>query len=465
MFQDASSQTLDDVAILKGLTHYSSSIDNPKNLPHLLRHAMIHLLTRPAGPVHLSIPKDCQVAPIDACYQPIDRDLTHPGLLSLEAAEKSLAHFVRGADGTPPVKIAILAGAGTEHAQSAQTLLKFAERWHVPVATTLRAKGIFPEDHPLSLGVFGYAGTHHSKIALLDSPPDLLIVLGSGLNQRDTMNWTLKLSPTHTICVNLSSLAMGTHLTGSSVVGDVGAYLNWLESKSERIRSSLDSTCSSRKAWLAAITAQPRLQSPENCAGSAIPIHPARIVSELRAALPRDGIVLIDSGAHRAFAAHYWTSYSPLTYISATNLGPMGWAIPAAVGVQCAQPDKRVAVITGDGCMHMAGIEIATAARYHLPIIYVVVNNAALGNVWLRAHQKGPVPDELTTLPDLDWAAFSKALGGNGLTVSRPEDLASAFSRALQNKGPTVIDVKADKRAATPVDEWSAACASWSYHE
>jgi acetolactate synthase-1/2/3 large subunit len=465
MFQDASSQTLDDVCTLKGLTHYSSSIHNPKNLSHLLRHAMIHLLTQPAGPVHLSIPKDSQVATIEADYQPIDKTLSDSKVLSLSAAEATLNHFLQGANELPPVHIAVLAGAGVEHAECSDALLRFAERWTIPVATTLRAKGVFPEDHPLSLGVFGYAGTHHARIALIDKPLDLLIVLGSGLNERDTMHWTLELKPKTAICVNLNTLAMGSHITGSSVVGDAGAYLNWLESKSEAISAPLESTRTARKAWLAAIAARPRLQEPENCSSSAIPIHPARIISELRAAFPRDGILLIDSGAHRAFAGHYWTSYSPLTYISATNLGPMGWAIPAAVGVQFAKPDKKVAVITGDGCMHMEGIEIATAARYQLPIIYVVINNAALGNVWLRAHNEGPLPDEMTRLQDLDWAAFSKSLRGNGITVTRPEELALAFSKALENKGPTVIDVKADKQYPTPVKDWSEACAAWSYQE
>jgi acetolactate synthase-1/2/3 large subunit len=143
----------------------------------------------------------------------------------------------------------------------------------------------------------------------------------------------------------------------------------------------------------------------------------------------------------------------------------MGWAIPAAVGVQCARPGSKVAVITGDGCMHMHGIEIATAARYRLPIIVVVINNAALGNVWLRAHTLGPVPDELTSLPDIDWAGFARGLGCNGATVRDPADLAGAFARALGAEGPSVIDVKAGKGYPTPVGDWSAACAAWSYHE
>jgi len=465
MFQDASSQTLDDVSLLKSITNYSSSVDNPKNLAHLFRHALIHLRTEPSGPVHLSIPNDSQTATIDVRHQPLDPEVTHARVLSLDAAEASLGHFKAGNSGEPPVRIAILAGAGVEHAEAAASLLKFAETWDIAVATTLRAKGIFPEDHPLSLGVFGYAGTHHARMALLDNPPDLLLVLGSGLSERDTMHWSLRLCPARALCVNLNTSAIAAHLSASSVVGDAGAYLSWLEDRVDQVSSSLDATRAARKEWLAGIRAQPRFQDPENCDSSAIPIHPARVVSELRKALPRDGILLVDSGAHRAFAGHYWQSYAPLTYISATNLGPMGWAIPAAVGVQCAQPEKKVAVITGDGCMHMHGMEVATAARYQLPIIYVVINNGALGNVWLRAHQLGPVPAELTTLPDLDWAGFSRGLGGNGITVTNPEELERAFESALHNQGPTVIDVKAGKQYPTPVHDWSAASAAWSYHE
>lgn len=465
MFQDASSQTLDDVNILKPITHYSSTIANPKNLHHLFTHAMIHLQTEPKGPVHLSIPNDSQIAQINAIYQPIDRDLTHAHVLSYENAKQTVSHFIKGPNDQAPIKIVILAGAGVEHANGAENLLEIAERYHIPVATTLRAKGIFPEDHPLSLGVFGYAGTHHARMAILDSPPDLLLVLGSGLNERDTMNWTLKLKPHNAICVNLNTQAMGNHLTGSSIVGDATAYLSWLMEIDKQIQPSLSTTQKVRKTWLEKIKSTPRLQDPENCMSNAAPLHPARIISEFRNIFPREGIVVIDSGAHRAFAGHYWVSYEPLTYISATNLGPMGWAIPAAIGIQCAKPNKKVAVITGDGCMHMHGMEVATAARYQLPIIYIVINNAALGNVWLRAHKEGKLPDELTSLPNLDWAAFGKSLGCNGITVTKPQDLAQAYTSALQNRGPTVIDVKADKQFITPVEDWEHACAGWSYNE
>ncbi len=209
VFQDASPQTLDDVTTMKAITRYSSSIDNPRNLPHLFKHALLQLRTRPAGPVHLSLPGDCLAAELSVEHSPIDPALTNPNSLSLAAAQSSLRHFLSSPGAEAPAKIAILAGSGVEHAHAAHALRQFAELWRIPVATTLRAKGVFPEDHPLSLGVFGYAGTHHSRMALTDASLDLLIILGSGLNERDTMHWALKIKPDAVICVNLLPSAIG----------------------------------------------------------------------------------------------------------------------------------------------------------------------------------------------------------------------------------------------------------------
>jgi acetolactate synthase-1/2/3 large subunit len=238
-----------------------------------------------------------------------------------------------------------------------------------------------------------------------------------------------------------------------------------MQEQAQAVASPLAAGRAQRRAWLAKVTQGPRLYDVENCAKSTKPVHPAAVITALRKVYPRDGVVLIDSGAHRAFAGHYWTAYEPHTYISATNLGPMGWAIPAAVGVQCARPDCRVAVITGDGCMHMHGMEVQTAARYGLPIIYVVLNNGALGNVWLRAREFGPLPSELTSIPDHDWAGFARALGAEGLTVIDPAQLEETFRRALAANGTVLIDVKTDKNCPTPVYDFNAGAHAWSYHE
>jgi acetolactate synthase I/II/III large subunit len=115
--------------------------------------------------------------------------------------------------------------------------------------------------------------------------------------------------------------------------------------------------------------------------------------------------------------------------------------------------------------MQMHGLELQTAARYRLPIVYVVINNAALGNVWLRARQFGAVPAELTILPDHDWAAFARALGAQGFTVHEPAQLEATFESALAAGTTALIDVKADKDSPTPVYDFQAGARAWSYHE
>jgi acetolactate synthase I/II/III large subunit len=462
-FQDAGQTTLDDTAVMKPITRLSETVASPRSLDHALRRALTVMWTQPEGPVHLSLTHDALIGATAADYAPVSPYFKTVAPLSTPAAIAAIEALRGGA------KIAFLAGAGVEHDKAAALLKAVAARWSIPVATTLRAKGALPEDHALSLGVFGYAGTRHATAAILADPPDVLVVLGSGFNERDTMHWTLRgrtAGKTIIIHVNTDMDTLTTHGTPDHVVlGSCGAFLELMQSQADAIVPSLAADAASRRAWLARIKQAPRLYDVENRTKPTRPIHPAAAIAELRKAFPRDGVVLIDSGAHRAFAGHYWEAYEPRTYISATNLGPMGWAIPAAIGVQLAKPERRVAVITGDGCMQMHGMEIQTAARYGLPIIYLVLNNGALGNVWLRAHQYGPLPSELTTIPDHDWAGFSRALGAQGLTVTDPAELAKTFEQALTSAKTTVIDVKADKDCPTPVYDFAAGARAWSFHE
>jgi acetolactate synthase-1/2/3 large subunit len=397
-FQDASQATLDDTAVMKPLTRLSMTLAGPRNLDHAFRHALTTMWARPRGPVHLSLSHDVLTADCDAVYAPVSPFFAELQPLNMSAAHAALDFL--GSAKTGP-KVVFLVGAGAEHDEAAACLRQVAERWSIPVATTLRGKGIFPEDHELSLGVFGYAGTRHATAAILGGC-DVLIVLGSGLNERDTMHWTLRDGSKATIIhVNTDIDELTAHAdAGHAVAGSVHAFLDLMQERADDIAPALSASQADRRAWLAQIRSGPRLYDTENCTRATQPVHPAAAIAALRRAHPRDGIVLVDSGAHRAFAGHYWSAYEPRTYISATNLGPMGWAIPAAIGVQCAQPARRVAVVTGDGCMQMHGIEIQTAARYKLPVIYVVLNNSALGNVWLRARQYGSLPEELTSVPD-----------------------------------------------------------------
>ncbi len=467
-FQDASASSFNDTEILRSVTAMSLSLENPHLLNHHFREALLTMFGRRKGPVHLSLPRDVQEAEISVTHARLDRSLTDPKLLDSRATDRFWARVVPGRDfDTRADKIAILAGIGAENCAGPKGLTRFAEDFHIPVATTLRAKGIFPEDHPLSLGVFGYAGSRHASTAILSDDLELLIVLGSGLNERDTMHWNTKLvSQRGLFQVDVTPDAVSSFYEGSiTVVGDASALVEAVMSSPNDNLSHLEAGKSIREEWIDGIRKLPRLFDTENCSSDAIPLHPARIISELRRVMPRETVALVDSGAHRAFAGQYWQSYEPRTYISATNLGPMGWAIPAGVGVKVARPDRPCVVITGDGCMLMHGLEIQTAARFGLPVIYVVINNSAFGNVWLRASKMGKEPSELTSLPDHDWATLARALGLKSVTVRKPEELAPAFQQALESNIAFLIDIKADKRFDTPVEPFKGAVKSWSYHE
>ena len=139
----------------------------------------------------------------------------------------------------------------------------------------------------------------------------------------------------------------------------------------------------------------------------------------------------------------------------------MGWAIPAAIGAKLARPDLPAIVVTGDGCMLMHGMEIQTAARYLVHVIFLVINNSALGNVYLTARKTSAEGAELTTLPTHDWVMFARSLGADGVRVESPAELPDAFKKALVATGPFIIDARCSRDFGTPVTPWKEAAQQW----
>ncbi|MFA6915007.1 MAG: thiamine pyrophosphate-binding protein [Parachlamydiales bacterium] len=454
MFQDASLISLDDFDILKSSTKSSVIIAHANLFHHHFQHSLQTMLTPIRSPVHICIPKDIQETDIGNIeLKPLGPAYYSSKVLDASAAETCLEDFKN-------TKVVILAGNGVDTPEGALALRRLSEALEIPVATTLRAKGVLPEDHPLSLGVFGYAGTAHATQALMHENLEVLIVLGSGLNQRDSMDWTKQLSPSiRFIQVNLNLEASSSQYAHNlNVQGDCQTFLEYVSSKNLK-------PVPARKEWVEKIKSAPRLYDSENQFSMAAPIHPARVVHDLRQVAPKDTVLLVDSGAHRAFCGHYWEAYHAGEYISATNLGPMGWAIPAGIGVKLAVPQKPCCVVTGDGCMLMHGMEIQTAARYKIPLVYVVINNSALGNVYLRAEKEGKTAMELTSLPDHDWAGFARALGAQSETVKDPNTLKDAFKRAFSSNATYLLDIKCGKGFSTPVEPFTEAAKTWSYQD
>jgi acetolactate synthase-1/2/3 large subunit len=462
-FQDSSPAALNDVAVLRPITISSLMVENSHLVNHHLRASLTRMLAGAKGPVHLSLPTDIQRGEVHAPWVKLDETLYSPRYVDRHCIER-LWRLLAPPDRLAPVRILALAGAGVEKSGASTDLVAFAERFEIPVATTLRAKGVFPEDHRLSLGIFGYAGHRHAIDTILSDEVEVLLVLGSGLSQRDTLFWDRRMLPSRALVqVDIDPQVVGrTWPVEVPVVGDCGRVLQVVMSYDYQLAQTLESGNGPRRAWLARIRATGlRHYERENTTSQAVPLHPARVMTELRQAAPRDTVLVVDSGAHRAFCGHYWEAYAPRSYISATNLGPMGWAIPAGIGAKAAQPDRPLVVVTGDGCMLMHGMEIQTAARYGIAAIFLVINNGALGNVWLRARQEGPGPMALTEIPVHDWAGFARSLGLQAATVQRPGELASAFRRALEAKSPYLLDVRCDRACPAPVTPYSQAKQAW----
>jgi acetolactate synthase-1/2/3 large subunit len=463
-FQDSSPAALNDVAVFEPLTVSSLMVENLHLVHHHLRASLTKMLAGTKGPVHISLPTNIQKGEVQAPWAKLDESLYAPRFVDRHGIER-LWRVLVPADNSPvPVRIVALAGAGVEKSGATDDLVAFAERFEIPVATTLRAKGVFPEDHRLSLGIFGYAGHRPAIDTILSDDVEVLLVLGSGLSQRDTLFWDRKMLPSRALFqVDIDPQVIGrTWPTEVGIVGDCGRVLQVLMTYDYELVQSLAATNGERHTWLETIRAAgPRYFEAEHTASTAMPLHPARVVAELRQAMPRDTVLVVDSGAHRAFCGHYWESYGPRSYLSATNLGPMGWAIPAGIGAKAAKPEKPLVVVTGDGCMLMHGIEIQTAARYGIPAIFVVINNGALGNVWLRAMKEGPGPASLTEIPLHDWAGFAQSLGLAAATVHKPEELAPAFKAAQAAGAPYLVDVRCDRSFTTPVTPYSQAKQAW----
>jgi acetolactate synthase-1/2/3 large subunit len=464
LFQDATAGTYNDTQVMHTLTAESSSIPDVRLLAHRLRGAVKQMLDGARAPVHLSLPRDVQTGEVD-----VDPVATAPKYLGSEALDVEAAgqlwSMLTTAGNAP--RVAILVGGGAIADDTAADLLKVAERFHLPIMTTEHAKGTFPEDHELSLGVFGYAGCPQATQAVLKQPLDLLAVLGATLNVRDAMYWSDELRPKLGILtVNVSSVHVGCHFENETFVrGHAGAFLRWLTKVSDKTAEPLIAGIEERRKWIKELRAQPRYYDLENTTSDQTPIHPARMVAECRKVMPRDAIAIIDSGAHRAFGVHYWDTFGPRKFLTAAALGPMGWGVGAGIGAKAACPDAPVVVFTGDGCMRMHGMEVQTSARYGLPVIYVISNNRALGNVWLRVHGEGPIPNEITSTSDIDWAGFGRSLGAEGVKVTKPDEMVPAFEQALGANKTFVIDVRTDRAATTPVEPYHKAAAEWSYQE
>jgi acetolactate synthase-1/2/3 large subunit len=228
------------------------------------------------------------------------------------------------------------------------------------------------------------------------------------------------------------------------ILGDARTCLEMLNDASPEVSARLRASGAARREWVLRLKADGASNDARVPTESSVGhVHPADAILALRRVMPRSTRLFIDSGAHAFFAGHHWTAYEPGRFFSSIKyMGAMGWAIPAAMGAQLTHPNDPCVVVTGDGCMLMHGVEIQTAARYHVPLICVVFNNSAFGNPKLRADRISDAMAQLHALPTHDWAKFANSIGALGITVDDPSNLTNAFEQALKAGTTVVVDVR-----------------------
>lgn len=433
VLQDGSAHGLHIVDMARHITKLAAEVARPSMLPHLLRRAMVTALSGRRGPVLLTLPMDVTTAQVArarvggtvALTSVVDPDLIDDVAMLLRDAQRPL----------------ILVGNGARTDGAPRHLIAVAERHACPVATTPKGKGVFPESHPLALGVLGLGG-HRSAQRYLATGVDVVIAIGTSLGDLATDGFSPHLqAPWALVHVDIDAQQIGKSYSPSHAI--VATASTFLAGLAERLGAQ-----SERQVTLRALPGGvERIVLASSRRFDRIASQDA--LAELQEVLPSDTIYSIDSGEHFLFAAHYLAIDLPDAFVAMTGLGSMGQSIGATIGAQLASPDRTVAAICGDGCFAMNAFEIATAVAERLPIRVFVFNDERLGMVE-NGHQAvyGRHPKYPTT--PLDVCTVARGLGATALRVERPGQIRAARELLCTTPGPVVVDVHIDPGITLP---------------
>ncbi len=442
--QESSTEGVDIVDVFKQVTRYSNLVFRADRLPMVWQKALRMALGGRPGPVHLSLPADVQEQSIQ---RPVKMPLPgHPSRTYDRAAIKQAAlHLLRAR------RPAILAGHGTILSNASDEVRAIAEMLEIPVATTPKGKGAFPEDHRLSVGPFGYSGSPLAQWHLLESGVDVLLAVGTSLSEWGTLGWDHRLQPSEALLhVDIDPYEIGKNYPVTvPVIGDAKSGLTEL---AYEIRRQQQRYLHWRRGngKLEPPPDRPRFLNAATMDSNAVPIKPQRLIRDLQDSLPRDALVFIDGGANRSWAIHYWQSLYPRTFFCATGMASMGFGVAGAIGGKFALPERVVVSITGDGGFLMNGMEVSTAVHYGKQVIWVVLNDAGYGMAY-HALRMMKLPDVATRYPRVDCARVAEGLGAQAYRIREPGQInRELIQKILASGRPTVLDVEIDPDEVAP---------------
>lgn len=419
-------QEIDITGITMPITKYNFIVKDVNELAKTIRKAFAIAQSGRPGPVLIDIPKD--VTANMAEYEPmkIEPVKKYKKDICMEDVEQAL-QMIREAQ-----KPYIFVGGGAILSDASEELRAFVEKVQAPVCDTLMGKGAFPGTDELYTGMLGMHGTKTSNFGV--SGCDLLIVIGARFSDRVTGNAKRFAEKAKILQIDIDVAEMNKNvMIDCGVVGDIKEVLTLIN---ERLPKQ------NHDEWIRKIQEYkqkyPLTYHPDILTGPFV-------VEEIYRQTKGEALIVTEVGQHQMWAAQYYKYTKPRTLLTSGGLGTMGYGLGASIGAKMGCPEKTVVNIAGDGCFRMNMNEIATAARYQIPIIQVVINNHVLGMVRQWQNLFYGQRYSATVLNDaVDFVKLSEAMGAKAIRATTKKDFEAAFQSALACDGPFVIDCQID---------------------
>ena len=448
-FQDSTKEGVDSVSMFDPVTKFSTMIISRYKMPELLREALRKAFSGKKGPVHLSYPKNIMEEEVENNLLPPVAYRVKPEYYDRKLVIDAVKKLVKAK------KPAMLVGSGVISSDACSEVRELVEMLNIPVATTPKAKGTFPESHELSLGVLGFCGSLAAE-EYITGDVDVLLVVGASLNQMTTFSWDTRIIPSDCLIhINIDPAEIDKNYTADiGLIGDCRAVLDEI---SFRILRELQEHNPETQKRIEEITNFKKSTSmfleKEKMHSESVPLKPQALMKELQEVLPEDAILFSDTGNHICWAIHY-LSFDRPNFISAFGMLTMGYATAASIGGKLAAPNRPVIAVVGDGCFLMNGMEIATAVNYKAPVVWIVQNNAKLGLV--DELQKFSLGDNTvsTHFKEVNFSKIAEGLGAQGFRIEKPGELTKILPKALESGKPTVIDCIVDPDEVPPLERW-----------
>jgi acetolactate synthase-1/2/3 large subunit len=444
-----SMQSLDQIGLFAPITKWGARVTHWQRIPELVQRAFRVAVSGRPRPVHLDLHVDVLVTTGDedsltfhplppARYRPDRRPVAPPELV--EAAARMLAEAER------PL---IHPGGGAQRSAAWDEVRELAEYLSAPVTTSQGACGVLPEDHPLCLVPGGFGALGAQAMA------DVVLLVGGRLGDVDFWGqppfWgEPEAQKLIQIDIDAENVALNRPVD-LALLGDAKATLRALIAAVQRLtppipeRPDMAEYRATQEIWLS--------QFEEGAASDAQPIHPLRVMRDVRAFFPRDAVCVVDGGNTNVWAHYLNRVYAPRAFLWAADSGHLGSGLPYAIGAKLARPDRPVYAICGDGAFGLNIQELETAARLKLPFVVVVANDRQWGMI--KAAQMAAYDARYigVDFDDVRYDQVAQAMGCWGERVEHPREITPALERAVASGKPAVLDVVVDQWAnLTPPD-------------